>query len=368
MAKKTFQRHIRINGKMLKSPKGLTKLEADLWYQKRFSEKHAHKENLIGVINSGPSLGQYFQETWFKKRKKKNPLQSTWGADQQRFVDYVAPEIGAYKISKINSAQVKACLLKVVEKHGRSPKTRARVQSLLSKIFRDARNEMPPLVNGNPVQGIEFDDPRTGKKEPRHIKKLTDVVKYFAAAESLSSTHLAYAGLAFFASLRKSELIPLLWSDQDPETNLLTVSKRFIQASNTIEGGTKSGSDEGRGVGISDGLAKILRNHRAQSEFNKDHHFILAKKSGKNFGPRDISRLNDEICLKAGVSINPHGLRHSYGRFFSELSGGNMKALQTHLGHSTISVTEIYSTLSGERVLAHRNVVKLEASVDEEGT
>lgn len=357
--KKEYRRHIRINGKMKKSPKGLSKIQADLWYQQQFQNKVSMKSGVFFASGSGPTLKEYFYRDWLPKRKKNHP-QSTWAPDEQRFKDYVEAELGAHKISKINTLQIKSCLKKVVEVHGHSTKTRTRVQALLSKIFKDALNEDIPLVNANYVSGITFDDPRIGKREPPHLKKKSDVGKYLFAATSLGTTHLSFAVLGLFAALRKQEMIPLLWKNIDHENKMLEISRKFIQASNSIESGTKSGSGEVRHVPMADELIRVLSLHFDATPFKKANDFILSKPNGKHFGPRDLSRLNDEICKKAGIKINPHGLRHSMGRNFVA-EGGGLKALQTIMGHSTAAVTELYSNLAGEQVKASRNVVKYEA-------
>jgi integrase len=363
--KKAYRRHIRIGGVLESSPRGLNKLQADLWYNRKHNEKVSYKAGILHVIesNSGPTLNEYFDQTWFPRRKELNKLKSTWGADQQRYEDHIRPAIGEMKIVAIKSEHIRFLLTGLVEEKGLSTKTRDRVKSLLSVIFKRALNEKIPLVNMNPTRGIEFDDPRTGTKTPPHLKRIEDILKYFAAAEALSTTHFAYAGLSMLGGMRKSEVIPLRWDDWISENHLIEINRRMIQATSTIEKGTKAGSDEGRAVGVSDQLAKILTNHRLTTKYRRNYDFILAKDDGQCFSAGSISRINDEICEKAGVTINPHGLRHTFGRLFKR-AGGSTGALQTILGHSSAAVTEIYSSLSGEQVVETRNLVQIGGQSD----
>jgi integrase len=362
MAKKrsAYRRHIRINGALISSPRGLNKLQADLWYNRKHNEKVALKAGILHVAesDSGQSLNEYFDGTWFQRRKKKFKLESTWGADEQRYRDYLRETIGKKKMAAITRDDVRHVLANMVDEQGLSTETRSRVKSLISKIFRGALNEKPPLVNLNPTKGIEFDDPRTGTKTPPHLRRMAEILKYFAAAEKISTLHFAYAGLALLGGLRKQEYIPIKWNDWIRENHILEINRRYIQASNTIEDGTKSGSDEGRQVPLSDHLEKILANHFIVTKHKAPSDFILAKSDGSNYSPTGISRINEEICAKAGIKINPHGLRHTFGRLFKK-SGGSTGTLQTILGHSTPMVTEIYSSLAGEQVLKSRNMVQI---------
>lgn len=362
MAKKQYHRYIRINGKMKKSPKGLSKVQADLWYQEKYKQKVAMNAGVYFAAGSGPTLNDYFNNTWFPRRRQ--GLKSTWLSDEQRYRDYVEQEIGFYKISQINTIQVRNCLRKIVDERRLSPATRNRVQALLSKIFKDAFNEEMPLVNTNPVSGVRFDDPRTGSKSPPHLKKQSEIHKFLKGAKDLSLKHLTLAMLGLGAGLRKQEIIPLRWCDWDQENHMIDVSRRFIQASGEIVAGTKSGTDEMRSIPISDEVEAVLREHKKQSRFSKSNDYILSTRTGGHMAPRTLATYQEDICKKSGVKINPHGLRHTFGRLFAKSSGNNLKALQTILGHSTIAVTEIYSTLSGEQVKGTRNVVKLEGEND----
>lgn len=345
---------------MRKSPVGLTKVQADLWYQEKYKQKVAMDAGVYYASGSGPTLNDYFTSTWFPRRQK--GLKSTWASDEQRFRDYVESEIGYLKISQINMIQIRNCLRKVVDQHGKSPATRTRVQALLSKIFKDAFNEEMPLVNTNPVSGIKFDDPRTGKRTPPHLNKQKDIYAYLAAAKELSVRHLTYAMLAMGAGLRKQEIIGLRWIDWDKENHMLEISRRYIQASNEVVKGTKGGTEQGRQVPISDELEAVLSAQRAISTHHRPHDYVLQGDQGEYTSPSALAFLNNQICDKSGVRINPHGLRHTFGRLFAKGSGNNIKALQTILGHSAIGTTELYSTLSGEQVRATRNVVKLGGS------
>jgi integrase len=358
---KTYRRSISVNGREIKSPRFLRKSDADRWYEQKQRERQF--EGLQAPVNSAVTLNYYFDKVWLPMRESKYPISTTY-SDRQRFNDYVRPAIGPMKVSKINQLQVRKTLANVVDKHGRSTETRNRVRALLSKLFNDAMNEEPALRTDNPAMNISFNDPRQGKKQPEYIKREQDIISFIKAARELSSTHLTWAAMQLMAGMRKSEAIPLTWSDFDSADNELRVSKRFMQAANRIVTGTKAGSAEERIIPIPDALARILKSHRKGSDYNSDSDFILVRGDGLNYGPRDIHTLHMDIVEHSGIKITPHGLRHTFGREWVK-RGGSMKALQAILGHANSSVTDLYSKLAGKSVSSQRNTVNFEVEDDE---
>lgn len=359
---KQFRKTIRLNGKEVKSPRFSRASDAERWYQTKLREKQFTQEGLHLPINDRVILNDYVHLIWLPKRKATYP-KSTWYSDEQRYRDYVETNIGRLRVSRINQLQVRSTLKNVVEKHGHSIQTRNRVRALLSKIFNDSMNEDKPLRTDNPALNISFKDPRQGKKAPEFIKREQDITKFMRAAKELSSTHYAYAAIMLMAGPRKSEAIPLKWEDFDSEESELSLNKRFMQAANEIVSGLKSGSEDSRIVGIPDSLVRILNSHRRQSDYQADTDFILSRPDGSNFNPRDLHTLHMEIVKASGIEVTPHGLRHTFGREWAK-RGGNMKALQSVLGHSNSAVTDLYSTLAGKQIKKDRNTVSFE--VDDE--
>lgn len=362
--KKFYTRDIRLNGKLVRSPRFQTKREADLWYEYKKHERDAMFRSYEVKLDRKTTLHDFFYGNWFLKREEKYP-KSTTLSDKQRFEKYIKPSMGHLVVSMINTLQIRKCLMDVVDVHKQSIQTRNRVRALLSKMFSDAMNDTRlPLRDSNPAINITFDDPRQGKFEPEYIAKEKDILTYMKTAKTLGPGFLVIASLGLMAGLRKSEIIPLKWGDVDFDDTNINVNKHYEQASMSVQPGTKAGAKETRDVTIPDSLIKILREIKEKADFHADDDFVLCDSDGELIKPRPYASMADLIAKTSGVKITPHGLRHTYGREFAKRSG-NMKALQAILGHSNSTVTDLYSKLAGKHVSKHRNTVSFDLGDDE---
>ena len=67
---------------------------------------------------------------------------------------------------------------------------------------------------------------------------------------------------------------------------------------------------------------------------------------------RTIQKYVKVVADKARIirTVSPHVLRHTFAVCYLH-KGGNLRALQSILGHSSITTTDIYLNYSGERVI-----------------
>ena len=68
--------------------------------------------------------------------------------------------------------------------------------------------------------------------------------------------------------------------------------------------------------------------------------------------PRTIQKYVQLVAERARIKkkVSPHVLRHTFAVCYLH-RGGNLRALQGILGHSSITTTDIYLNYSGERVI-----------------
>lgn len=146
--------------------------------------------------------------------------------------------------------------------------------------------------------------------------------------------HIPYFSLLAYTGIRKSELERLRWEDIFFDKNLIV-----------IQGATKSGRL--RTVAMHEELRSILE--------------PLKQENSLVVGPnQNARRVYQRILKKAGISKNVtiHGLRHSFATALLEVSG-DLRLVQSQLGHSRVTVTERYTHILGNRALEAVNKIKL---------
>lgn len=78
----------------------------------------------------------------------------------------------------------------------------------------------------------------------------------------------------------------------------------------------------------------------------------FARQASIHLACRTIQKYVKEVAERARIRkpVSPHVLRHTFAVTYLH-RGGNLRALQAILGHSSITTTDIYLNYSGERVI-----------------
>jgi integrase/recombinase XerD len=199
------------------------------------------------------------------------------------------------------------------------------------------------------IDGFAKNDPSANLETPKGWKRLP---------KSLSSTHVetilkqpdtsspigvrdrAMLEILYAAGLRVSELVGLRVKDVNLERGFVMVLGK--------------GSKE-RLVPIGETAADAVRDYLSRSRFgllgNRESEMLFISSQKKGITRQMFWERIKHYALKAGIGINisPHTLRHSFATHLLD-NGADLRAVQSMLGHSDISTTQIYTHVSRERL------------------
>ncbi|HVO28790.1 MAG TPA: site-specific tyrosine recombinase/integron integrase [Candidatus Paceibacterota bacterium] len=112
--------------------------------------------------------------------------------------------------------------------------------------------------------------------------------------------------------------------------------------------------DKLRVVFISGSARKAIGDYLAKRGDAEEKLFVSIDKSGKVIGPvtpRSVERVVERRAKEAGIAgkIHPHQLRHSFATDLL-MNGADIRSVQSLLGHSNISTTQIYTHLTDKQL------------------
>lgn len=144
----------------------------------------------------------------------------------------------------------------------------------------------------------------------------------------------------YSSGLRASEVVALDWNHIDADLGVLRVERG--------KGGKQRVVPIGR-----DALEALAAYRSDWSEPRRDESAVFLNLRGTRLNVRSVGRVLDECIRRAAVQTkaSPHALRHSFATHLLE-SGGDLRAIQEMLGHSSISTTQRYTHLDLRRLTA----------------
>lgn len=148
--------------------------------------------------------------------------------------------------------------------------------------------------------------------------------------------------LFFSTGMRVSELANLKISQINLERDEFTVRGK---------------GDKNRIVFLSQQARHALKNYLGMRKDDAPYLFVRhdrAKAGAKEVGPltpRSIERLVHHYSVVAGIpkKVSPHTLRHSFATDLL-MNGADIRSVQTMLGHSSITTTQIYTHITNQQL------------------
>ena len=96
-------------------------------------------------------------------------------------------------------------------------------------------------------------------------------------------------------------------------------------------------------------LATYLGEARPELVRGRNSSLVFVARGGKRLSRQRVWQIVDQASLEAGRHASPHMLRHSCATHMVE-NGADLRTVQSLLGHSDISTTQVYTHVALDRV------------------
>lgn len=256
------------------------------------------------------------------------PHKRSWKDDESRIRLYIVPAWGTLKASSLKRSDVARVHRKLGEQH---PYAANRLLELISKMYELGR-----------IWAVVADDhPNPARRIPKFKEEKRDrwitpqELPRLARAIDLEPNRPARAALWLYllTGLRKSELLPLRWSDIDEQRQEIRI------------GMTKSGRPHY--VPLSAEAREILRS-LPHDEGNP--YVFQGTKPGRHLV--NIDKPWRRVRAAAGIEdVRLHDLRRTMGSWLAQ-AGNSLHLIGRVLNHSTPSTTQVYARFGDDHVRA----------------
>jgi integrase len=264
--------------------------------------------------------------------------------------EYIFPVLGKMRIQAILPAHIRQLYLRM-QLDGRGARTIQLVHVTLHCALKQAVRE--GFIGHNPMEAVE-----RPKVETQQFQIFTEgqVRSFLAAAKGHRYEALFY--LALTTSLRKGELLGLMWSDVDWQRGALKIERQLqpVSGSGHVLSPTKTKSGR-RQIKVGKGALAMLEAHRQNQEIQKtlmgdrwqETGMIFTTSIGTYLDQTKVSREFKQVLRENGLpDLRFHDLRHTSISLLLDI-GTPVNTVQRRAGHSKASVTtDIYG-----HVMAH---------------
>ena len=249
-------------------------------------------------------------------------------------------------LTQVEKTDIESFMINLSNK-GLAASTRARKISSIKSFYKFLFEEK--LRNDNPT--LQIKQPKLTNKLPKtlsesDVEKMLQVAKNFGKSDSDKIRNQCLLELLYATGMRVTELLSLPVSVANHNSKMLYITgkggkERLVPLSIDAQNCLRKWLSEW------DKIAKL------QKKINGEEIIYLfpSKKKTGHLTRIWFYKLIKEIALKASLNpivVSPHTLRHAFATHLLA-NGADLRVIQTFLGHSDISSTEIYT-----HVLTHR--------------
>lgn len=193
---------------------------------------------------------------------------------------------------------------------------------------------------------LNIDSPKQWKVLPKALAR-DEMEKTLAAPQPASDSKLAQAiamrdramlEVFYAGALRVSEIVQAKLEDLKLETGYMLVrgkgdKERIVPLGKSAQGA----------------LEKYLESPRTTLAAGKSSPFLFLARGAHKLTRQRVWQMVKATSMASGRSTSPHMLRHSCASHMVE-NGADLRTVQTILGHSDISTTQVYTHLALDRL------------------
>ncbi|MDG2097629.1 MAG: site-specific tyrosine recombinase XerD [Paracoccaceae bacterium] len=249
-------------------------------------------------------------------------------------------------LTEVEKTDIESFIINLSNK-GLAASTRARKISSIKSFYKFLFEEK--LRNDNPT--LQIKQPKLTNKLPRtlsesDVEKMLKVAKNFGKSDSDKIRNQCLLELLYATGMRVTELLSLPVSVANHNSKMLYITgkggkERLVPLSTDAQNCLRKWLSEW------DKIAKLQKKTNGEDII----YLFPSKKKTGHLTRIWFYKLIKEIALKASLNpmmVSPHTLRHAFATHLLA-NGADLRVIQTFLGHSDISSTEIYT-----HVLTHR--------------
>ena len=282
-------------------------------------------------MNIENTIDTYMKHLDLERGLASNTLES-YGADLSRFADFLAKN----SITNVQDIDTTVLLAWIVDlkKTELSAPSRARHLISVRGLFKFLIRENSITVNPTDQMNL----PKTGRQLPHilGVEQVTTLLELPDLAKPRELRNAAMLEILYGAGLRVSELIHM--KVQDINFNACFV-KVFGKGSRERVVPIGSHARERSLDWLERGRPLLLKNQTSK--------YLFVARAGKPMTRQGFWKIIKKYARIAGIPTNvyPHSFRHAFATHLLE-GGADLRSVQTMLGHSDISTTQIYTHVS----------------------
>ena len=222
------------------------------------------------------------------------------------------------------------------------PRSVARKLSALRHLYRflllEERVHRDPTLNLPSPKQWKILPKSLGREEVEQMLADPPRNRSTRQGQAISSRNRALLEVFYAAALRVSEIVTLKLEDVKLETGYALVrgkgdKERIVPLGHTAQ----------------QALASYLGEARAALVQGRNSPLLFVGQGGRRLTRQRVWQIVDQASIAAGRHASPHMLRHSCATHMVE-NGADLRTVQSLLGHSDISTTQVYTHVALDRV------------------